>query len=344
MECYGGDIEELADVVVDFDAMSPEETMRWNLGEWTSIAQTLGFDRELAEAAAAIRGTRLGLIGLHSAALAAFERWSSTPRRPLSSALSPVSRVARAKVRHEVLLGLAHLRPARLWAIDEPADRLRAAACFARGSATEVSGRAFLVDAAANFFHADRTGERQANTTACGWQTPVLLSLGTFPWVYGSKLHRTAAGLDWDASAPWNPATVAMRLSTSLWQPLGNFQQDALQVVQCYRHYVRTAELALAQVPAWPGRHPGGLTRRGLLLQAQHGCLDVLGANSPLGYLSAAAHNFIIRRFAAFFSVRRAYVRAAANFPTELRRAIADNPDPCLRRVLADPNFTTSRV
>lgn len=339
-ECYGGDIAALADAVDDFDARSPEDTAKWNLREWTYIAQTLGFARELHDAVSAIRGTRLGLTGLHSTALAAFDRWSGTPRRPLSPALGPVIRIARAKVRHEVLLALPHLRPGKLWAIDEPAEKLPAAACFLHGRQGPVSGRAFLVDGTENFFHGNRL---QANTpSVCAWETPVLLSLGTFPWVYGSKLHRTPPGLDWDATTPWNPAAIAMRLSASLWQPLGNLQQDATQVVQRFRHYIKASDLALAYVPTWPKGQPVQLMRKGLLLHVQHGLLDVLGANSPLGYLSATAHNYIIRRFAAFFAVRRAHIRAARTLPIELRRAIAQNPDPCLRRVLRDPALATS--
>lgn len=336
-ECYGGDIEALADVAGDFDARSPEETGAWNLREWTAIAETVGFARQLADAAAAIRGTRLGLTGIHAAALAAFDRWSSTPRRPFSPAVPPATRSARARVRHEVLVALGSSRRGKLWAIDEPADRLPAKACFERGPALAVSGRAFLVDAAENFFHGNRLGglgERPAS--ACGWSTPVLLSLGTYPWVFGSKLHRTPPGLDWDAAPPWNPAAVAMRLSASLWQPLGNLQQDATQVVQCFRHYLRAVDPALAEVPTSEGP-PAVLTSRGLLLHAAHGSLDLVGVNSSLGYLSATAHNFIIRRFAAFFAVRRAYSRIAGQLSIDLRRTIAHSPDPCLSRLAADP-------
>ena len=336
-ECYGGDIEALADVAGDFDARSPEETSAWDLREWTGIAETVGFARELADAVAAIRGTRLGLAGVHAAALAAFDRWSSAPRRPFSPTLSAGTRSARAKVRHDVLVALATSHRGRLWAIDEPAERLPGKACFERGSAV-VSGRAFLVDAAENFFHGNRLGGlAERPNSACGWSTPVILSLGTYPWVFGSKLHRTPPGLDWDAAPPWNPAAAAMRLAASLWQPLGNLQQDATLVVQRFRHYIRAADLALADVPTWSEGQPAPLARKGLLLHADHGSLDLAGVNTPLGYLSAAAHNFIVRRFAAFFAVRRAYARIAGQLPIELRRTIALSRDPCLRRLTTDP-------
>lgn len=336
-ECHGGDIEALADVAGDFDARSPEESAAFILRTWTGIAGTVGFAQALADAMAALRGTRLALVGLHAAALAAFDRWSAKPRRPLSSELPAVVRTARAKVRHEVLLALGESRRATLWAIDEPAARLPARACFERGPATTVSGRAFLVDAAENFFHDNRKSYPGDPLGACRWETPVILSLGTYPWVLGSKLHRTPPALDWDAATPWNPASVAMRLATSLWQPLGNLQQDATQVVQQYRHYTRAVDLALAAVPTWPKGQPGQLARKGLLLHVDHGSLDLAGINSPLGYLSATAHNFIIERFATFFAVRRAHARVAGQLPIELRRAIAHNPDPCLRRLTTDP-------
>ncbi len=336
-ECYGGDIEALADVAGDFDAQSPEETTVWILHQWVGIAETLGFARELADAAAAIRNTRLGLMGIHAAALMAFERWSATPRRPLSPLLPAANRAARAKVRHDVLLALGDSRRGKLWAIDEPAANLPARACFDPGPATTVSGRAFLVDAGENFFHGNRYSPPATQpANSCSWETPVLLSLGTFPWVYGSKLHRTPSGLDWDAVAPWHPAAAAMHLSARLWQPLGNLQQDATQVVQRFRHYARVVDKVLPRIPTWPEGTPNQLVRKGLLLHIDHGSLDTAGANTPLGYLAATAHNFIVQRFAAFFAVRRAYTRAANHLPIELRRAIADNPDPCLRR-LVDP-------
>ena len=337
-ECYGGDIEALADVAGDFDAQSPEESATFLLRQWTSIAETLGFARELADAAAAIRGTRLGLVGIHAAALGTFDRWSATPRQMLSPTLPAATRAARAKVRTDVLLALGELRRGKLWALDEPAASLPAKACFERGPATKLSGRAFLVDAAENFFHGNRHGGQGAQApSTCGWETPVILSLGTFPWVFGSKLHRTPPGLDWDAAPPWNPAAVAMRLSANLWQPLGNLEQDATQVVQGFRHYTRAIDLALAQVPTWPQGQPGQLVRKGPLLHVDHGSLDLMGANSPLGYLSATAHNFIVRRVAAFFTVRRAYARIAEKLPIELRRSIARSADPCLRRLAGDP-------
>lgn len=334
-ECYGGDIEALADVAGDFDAQSPEESAMFLLRQWTRDAETIGFARELADAAAAIRGTRLGLVGIHAAALAAFDRWSVAPRRPLAPEVPAAVRAARAKVRQEVLLAIGAARRGRLWAIDEPATNLPARACFERGPVTTISGRAFLVDAAENFFHGNRQGAKSGST--CGWETPVILALGTFPWVFGSKLHRTAPGLDWDAAPPWNPAALAMRLATSLWQPLGNLEQDATQVVQSFRHYTRAVELALAPLPTWPNGQPGQLVRKGLLLHVDHGSLDTGGANSPLGYLSATAHNFIVRRFAAFFAVRRAHARVASKLPIDLRRIIARSPDPCLRRLTDDP-------
>jgi hypothetical protein len=347
-ECYGGDIDALADVAGDFDAQSPEESTAWVWREWIAISATLGFAHELAEAAEALRGTRLGLVGIHDAALAVFDRWSRTSRRPLSARLSTATRSARAKVRHDVLLALGTTQRGKLWAIDERAHTLPAKACFDRGSDNAVSGRAFLGDAAENFFHGNRHGGLgQQPTSACGWSTPVILSLGTYPWVFGSKLHRTPPGLDWDAVPPWNPAATAMRLSTSLWQPLGNLEQDATQVVQRFRHYKRATDAALADIPVRSAASSAPVTRDGLLLHAAHGSLDIVGVNSALGYLSAAAHNFVIHRFAAFFAVRRAHARAASRLSVELRRAIARNPDPCLRHLADEPRargFATAGV
>jgi hypothetical protein len=31
----------------------------------------------------------------------------------------------------------------------------------------------------------------------CGWETPLVLHFGTFPWVYSSRLDATGPGLRW---------------------------------------------------------------------------------------------------------------------------------------------------
>ena len=303
--CYGPDIEALGEV-----------------------AATLGVLGPLGRTLSGIQHVRGGLLGLHATALGAFEVWQK--ERALSPAIPPVVRAQRARVRQEVLLGYAAQRPDRLWAIDEPAPMLAHGACFERGPATHLSGRAFLDDTSASYFHTARTGKAQP---ACGWEGPVFLSLGTYPWVYGGRLQRTPPGLDWDTAGSHAPAAIGMRLCASLWQPEGNLQQDARAIVFAYRHYRQATDRVLQSVPPFDARiaAPGELYRRGLLLHAEQASLEVFTLRSHLGPLAANAHNYVIRRFAAFFALRRALLLNPARLTAEQQRLIRDNADPCLR-------------
>ncbi len=74
----------------------------------------------------------------------------------------------------------------------------------------------------------------------------------------------------------------------------------------------------------------GQLYPRGGLLHVHQGSLQVAGIDGPRGRLPAAAYNYIVQRFASFFAVRRATLRALAWAP-EMKRLVATTSDPCLR-------------
>lgn len=326
--CYGPDIEALADVDGGIEAVTTEAILEFGLRQWKDVAATLGFVTPLAKVLGGIQHARGGLLGLHATALAAFEMWQK--EQSVSPKIPPAVRAVRARARQEVLLGYAAQRPDRLWTLDEAAPLLPHGACFERGPATALSGRTFLDDSAANYFHAARTGNAQSS---CGWESSVFLSLGTYPWVYGGRLHQTPPGLDWDAASGYSPAGVAMRLCASLWQPEGNLRQDARPIVFAYRHYRLASDKALASVPAWTPQAavPGELYRQGLLLRAEQASLQTFTLTSPFGPLAASAHNYIVRRFAAFFALRRSLLLNAGRLVAEHKQVIGANPDPCLR-------------
>ena len=54
-------------------------------------------------------------------------------------------------------------------------------------------------------------------------------------------------------------------------------------------------------------------------------------AGAPLGPLAANAHNYVIRRYAAFFALRRSLLLNASRLTSDQTSAVAGNPDPCLR-------------
>lgn len=326
--CYGPDIDALADEDGGFEAVSTDALLEFALRQWKSVAATLGFTTALARSVGGIQHLRGGLLGLHSTALAAFELWQGQQKTPSGKLPEPV-RLARAKARQAVLVGHEQQRPDRLWTLDEPATGLPGGACFERGQAP-VSGRAFADDGPAGYFHPARIGKPGP---ACAWESPVFLSLGTFPWVYGSRLVRTPPGLDWDTAGSMGPAVIGMRVCASMWQPEQNLRQDARPIVFAYRYYRQAAEPLIARLPAYDARTaiPGKLYRRGLLLHAEQSSLEMHTLTGPLGPLAASAHNYIIRRFAAFFALRRSLLAGVVRLTAEQQRAIAHNPDPCLR-------------
>lgn len=203
-ECYGGDIEALADVAGDFDAQSPEESTTFLLRQWTPHRR----DHRLRTRA----GRRRGGAPWHPPRPRGHARRSARGLRALGHRTAPPvltgdprrdSSPAPGSVAN-VLVALGERRFAGgCRAIDKPAAKLPAKACFERGPAITISGRAFLVDAAENFFHGNRQGDRAPS--ACAWDTPILLSLGTFPWVFGSKLHRAAPRPRLGHGAPVKP-------------------------------------------------------------------------------------------------------------------------------------------
>lgn len=326
--CYGPDIEALAELGGGFEALSTEALAEFTRRQWTDVADTLGFAAPLRKTVDALRGARSGDLSLHAAALTAFETWHRNRPRKLSPKLSSAARLVRARVRQEALTAYAAAHPESLWTLDAAATDLPSSACFDAGDAG-LSGRVFQDDAPTNYFHASRVSQ----PTACGWEGPVLLSLGTYPWVYGGALVRTPPGLDWDPVGSYDPATTAMRLCSSLWQPEGNLRQDARAVVFAYRYYRQATDEALRDLPTYDPRRavPGELSRRGLLLHAEQSSLELATVATARGPLVASAHNYIVRRFAAFFALRRSLLLAAHRLTPDQQAAIAKNPDPCLR-------------
>ncbi len=325
--CYGADIEALADEADGFATVTSSMIANFVLRQWTDVATTLGFLHPFNNVARGLRTSHAGVTGLHSAALAVFEQWHRARPRE-ASPLSVPARLARARAREEALIGHAARHPGNLWVLDEPASSVAGGACYEREPG--VRGRAFLDDAGPGYFHSVRSGSQDD----CG---PVFLSIGTFPWVYGSRLHRTPPGLDWEEAGQWSPAVTAMRLCASLWQPEGNLAQDARAVVIAWRTYRQSVDEALRAVPAHDARAvvPGQLHRRGRWLDAQHSSLEVHTVAGPRGPLTASVHNYIVRRFAAFFALRRSLLSAAAQLTPDMLRIVAQNPDPCVRPLVA---------
>ena len=118
-------------------------------------------------------------------------------------------------------------------------------------------------------------------------------------------------------------------------EPATNLRQDARQVVTIYRHFIAHTAPLVAALPIFEAGRPvaGRLYRRNRYLYVHQGSLHVAGLDGPRGRLAATAYNYILRRFAVFFAVRRAAVRALPGLATDVQRAARSSADPCLRQL-----------
>ncbi len=324
LRCYGDDIQALADLVPDFDLRSPMDVESWYPREWQAIADTLGFAQQLATAPRAMPTTPDRINAMTLVGLMAFEHALRAGR--------PGVPESQARVQSAVIQAMtaAGLERGELWRVTADPTTLATGACYAEGGR---SLRAFYPDTAAGYFGDGWSGPPPRAESACGWTTPLVLHLGTFPWVYSTRLGDIGPGARWASSAS-QPALEGLHVVASLLEPATNLRQDARQVAAIYRHFsTHTAPLVAALPSFQPGRAEAGrLYRRGRFLLAHQGSLHVAALDGPRGRLAASAYNYILRRFASFFAVRRAALRALATLPFEVQRRAATSADPCLRQ------------
>ncbi|PCC73186.1 hypothetical protein SAMN02745121_08209 [Nannocystis exedens] len=340
IECYGDEAVAAAAIAGDFDLASPAERDAWSYRVWQRVALAVGFERELEAAVVVARGSRVRLAGLHAAALDAFEARARSFEGP--PMVAP-SRTTLAEVRHAAIYKMvaAGSRRANTWSVEADPTTLSGGACYPHLRIGEplVMRRAFEVDTGPGYFADASTGPLPATDSACGWIGPMRLNLGTFPWVYGGNLSPSAPGLSWQTAGNHVPAVAAMRAAASMWTPLGNLSQDARVVAAQLGHFRRHTDPLVEDIPVWEVRgrpRPDGvLYRRGGLLYFPQGSLEIVVLLDPRGILGAVAYNYILERFAVFFAMRRAVLRARDVWTPEMERAAANNPDPCLRALPA---------
>lgn len=336
LACYGDEVIALGAIVRDFDLLSPGERDAWTFRVWQGVAQAIGFERGLESAVVAARGSRVRLAGLHAAALEAFGAWARGLQGPpmVAPSRATLAQVRQAAIRSMVTAGLAR---SNTWRVEADPAELSGGACYPHQRLGEplTMRRAFEVDSGPGYFEEASTGPLPAADSACGWVGPVRLNLGTFPWVHGGALGRHAPGLFWETGERYTPALEAMRVAASMWTPLGNLRQDARVVAAQLRHFRQHTEPLVEDLPVWEvrgrPRPTGQLYRRGGLLVVPQGSLEIASLIGARGVVAASAYNFILERFAVFFAMRRAVLRARDAWTPELVRAAADNPDPCLR-------------
>lgn len=339
LNCYGEGTKELADLVGDFDLRSPMDLHAWYRSEWQAIAATIGFSQELEAALAPLRAVPDRVRATQEAGLAAFASWLLAQRGGVSETHARTQAVVLGQ-----LIALGRER-GELWRATADPTTLASGACYRAAEPVDgvVAGerdlrgerqlRAFYPDTAAGYFGDGWSGPPPRAESACGWQTPLMLHLGTFPWVYSTRLGGPGPGLLWSSTAS-RPALAAFEAMTSLLDPMENLRQDARQVAAIAQAFVRQTRPLVEAVPIFPpGRaKTGALYRRSGFLVVHRGSLHVAGLDGARGRLAAPAYNFVLRRFACFFAVRRAALRALASLPEAVRRAAEGSPDPCLRQ------------
>ena len=324
LRCYGDDIHSLAELVPDFDLRSPMDVQTWYSREWQAIAETLGFAQQLAAAPRAVPTSEDRITAMAFTGLTAFEHALRAGRPGVTE--------AQARVQSAVIQAMtaAGLTRGELWRVTADPTTLATGACYAEGNR---SLRAFYPDTAPGYFGDGWPGPPPRAESACGWQTPLVLHLGTFPWVYSARLGDAGPGARW-ASPTSQPAIEGLHVVSSLMEPATNLRQDARQVAAIYRHFATHTAPLVARLPGFQaGRATAGqLYQRGRFLHAHQGSLHVATLDGPRGRLTASAYNYILRRFASFFGVRRATLRALATLPAEVQRQAATSADPCLRQ------------
>ncbi len=325
---YGDDIKALADMVPDFDLRSPMDTHSWYLVQWQAVAETLGFAQQFAAAPTAIPTTTDRAAAMTLAGLAAFERSLLDIRPGVTD--------TQARTQSTVLQQLTAAGHPRgeLWRVSADPTSLATGACYAEGGS---SLRAFYPDTAPGYFGDGWPGPPPRAESACGWQTPLVLHLGTFPWVYSSRLEAVGPGMRWTAPGS-KPALEGLFVVGSLMEPATNLRQDARQVAAIFRHFkAHTAPLLTRLATLGSGRPQAGQAylHRGYL-SVHQGSLHLSGLDGPRGRVAALAYNYILRRFACFFAVRRAALRDLALLPAGVQRLAATSNDPSLRQHAED--------
>jgi hypothetical protein len=328
LRCYGDDIQAAAELVPDFDLRSPMDTQVWYAREWQAIADVLGFAQQLAAAPRAVPTTPDRIAAMTLTGLAAFEHALRASRPGVTE---NQARVQSAVI--QAMTAAGHTR-GELWRVAADPTMLVTGACYLDGAR---SLRAFYPDTAPGYFGDGWAGPPPRAESACGWQTPLVLHLGTFPWVYSTRLGDIGPGMQW-ASPASQPALEGLYVVASLLEPATNLRQDARQVAAIYRHFATHTAPLVAALPSFQaGRAEAGrLYRRGRFLLAHQGSLHVAALDGPRGRLAASAYNYILRRFASFFAVRRAALRALATLPVDVQRFAATSIDPCLRQQAAE--------
>ena len=307
------------------DLRSASEVRSWYRRQWTGIAAALGFSQSLERQYVA--SSTVSVAGENQTGLSAF-----------AAALAPSADEAQARVQSTVLASvLARGRQrGELWRTIDDVATLPNGACYP--AAGGELHRAFFPDTAPGYFGDGWPGPAPRAESACGWETPLVLHLGTFPWIYSGRLEGPGPGHRW----PLEPARLGLGVVASLLDPETNLRQDARQVAAICRTFASHTLALLRNLPTMPpagtwSRTPPPRLRVGQVfvrdgqVLVHQSSLHLAGLDGPRGRLSVLAYNYCVGRFTAFFALRSAAIRALPALPPHVQQLAVSSPDPVLR-------------
>ena len=318
LDCYDASLEELADLAGVLDPTSAESVLEWQVTQWGSFADRLGFRTELQPAIEAAVKTKGQFGSLMSVGVSLVQQWIDLRPSQRTPSGYPADKIADliadtvAGWRSETL---------SLWRVVKPAAGMVGNGCVA-------GFRAFPTANSETYFDEGLSSDPTPRDS-CTYNTPVVVYLGTWPWYYGGSLHEDAPGLRWTSAAGARPGEQGVRAMVAAWTPQGNAATDARDVLEQYRRYQKNISSMLAELPTTQGA-PGALykTASGIIRASMEG---VRGRylRGPLGAVSVVAHNHIVRCVAAFWSMRRALIGHASALDEDLIARLKSTGDPC---------------
>lgn len=308
------------------DLLSPSATQSWYDQQWSEIATTLGFAQSLRR-----RPTGTDLQARVDAALHAFAASRS------GVAVDRVERLAASPWADSQVQVLEAIRrrsreTGGTWKTITDPSTVPGGACYASPSGPL---RAFLPDTAPGYFGEGWSGPPPRASSNCGWDTPLVLFMGTFPWVYSGRLDDPGPAMAWPTPA----AILGLGAVADMLDPVQNLREDAQAVALAYHTFVTHTRPGLAQVPVVTrGVYAPGITLRPGQLYLQDGRLHAHHASTHLatftgtrGHVAVSAYNYCTARFVAFFTLRSAAVRALRAMPPAVQALAQSSTDPALR-------------
>ena len=292
--------------------------LEWQVVQWRSFADRLGFRAELQPAIEAAIKTKGQFGSIMSVGVSLVANWVDSRSAPVRPSGYPAEKTADL-----IADTIAAWRgePLSLWRVEKEAGSLAGNGCVA-------GHRAFPTGNAVTYFRPALSSDPTPRES-CTYNTPIVVFLGTWPWYYGGALNEEAPGLHWRSAGGARPAEEGVRAMVSAWTPLGNAAIDARDVVKHYTTYMDHLGPALSSMGTSTGA-PGSLfVTAGGEIRASLETVEHRYIRGPLGPVSILAHNHIIRCFASFFALRRALMRDSAKLPAAVIDRLKATGDPC---------------